>query len=116
MWSDSHTLFELRISLASTTEWHLQNDLSMIREAYNRRDITSILRTSGNTNPADDLKKPFERNGTLAQIIKTNHFLSTVDSWTHRDESEVRTVNTVSKNIFVFEKKKGAISWNDHSR
>ncbi len=55
LYTDSQSLYRLCISLAQTTERRLQIDLTLIREAYEKRDITDIMWISGKQNPADGL-------------------------------------------------------------
>lgn len=43
LYTDSRSLYELCISLALTTKRRLQIDLVVIRQAYERRDITDII-------------------------------------------------------------------------
>ena len=55
LYTASQSLYRLCISLAQTTERRLQIDLTLIREAYEKRDITDIMWISGKQNPADGL-------------------------------------------------------------
>lgn len=91
LYTDSQSLYGLCISLAHTTERRLQIDLSMIREAYERRDITNIVWIEGKNNPADDLTKITRRAGVLSEVIATNRFFPEPRSWIQRDAMEVCT-------------------------
>lgn len=91
--TDSKSLYDLVISLAQTTERRLQIDLEILREGYERREISNIVWIAGNQNPADDLTKPDKRNGTLAQVVSTCKFAPTAVSWIERDLAQVQTMN-----------------------
>ena len=70
--SDSFSLYGLVVSLARTTERRLQIDLMMLREAFESREITSVMWISGEKNPADDLTKPDKRNGACQISLSPN--------------------------------------------
>lgn len=89
--TDSKSLYGLVISLAQTTERRLQIDLEILREAYERRDISNVVWIAGAENPADDLTKPDKRNGTLAKVISTSKFDPATVSWIERDLAQVKT-------------------------
>lgn len=85
IYTDSQTLFGLCVSLASPTEKRLQIDLAAIRQAYERRELSSIVWIPGHCNPADDLTKVDKRSGTLADVLSTNTFKPPPGSWIERD-------------------------------
>lgn len=95
IYTDSHTLYGLCIALLSTTERRLQIDLAMIREAYERREISHLLWISGSIKPADDLSKVDELCGALAQILATRKFNSPPQVWVTRDVAPVSTSNVM---------------------
>lgn len=84
--TDSRSLFSLSVTLAQTTEKRLLIDLSLIREAYEKRDINDFVWISGDCNPADGLTKVSKRNNSLAEVISSNKFLPKAESWIERDE------------------------------
>lgn len=78
---DSQSLCGLCISLARTAERRLQIDLSILFEAYERRDIDDINWIAGSANPADDLTKGDVRNGMPADNVSKNKFTPSAQSW-----------------------------------
>ena len=42
----------------------------MLREAFENREITSVIWIPGDENPADDLTKPDKRCGALAKLLR----------------------------------------------
>lgn len=72
LYTNSHCLYGLCVSLAHTTERRLQVDLSLARETYERRELPNIVRITGTTNPADDLTMGEKRAGALAKVVGTN--------------------------------------------
>jgi len=95
VYTDSHTLYGLCISLSQTTERRLQIDLALIREAYERREITHIMWIAGNINPADDLTKVDKRCGALEKLLATNKFNPPPQAWVSRDKAPVSTSNVM---------------------
>lgn len=87
--TDSLSPYGLRITLAHTTKRKLQNDFSVIREAYERREIFDIVWIEGNNNSADGLTKMEKKSGALMNIVETKQFLPTAESWIEKDEKEV---------------------------
>lgn len=86
---DSQSLYGLCNSLAHTTESRIKTDSAMIREAYEGRDITEIIRIAGMQNPADDLTKPTRWSRAMSEIVATNYFAPTAQSWIKRDDIRV---------------------------
>lgn len=93
LFTDSKSLYSLVITLSQTTELRLQFNLQILRDAFERREITNIVWIAGEENPSDDLSKPDKRNGTLAKLIETNHFNPSKVSWMQRDFMPVQTSN-----------------------
>jgi len=91
IYTDSQTLYGLCISLRNTTERRLQIDLALIREAYERRELTEIIWINGKANPADDLTKCEKRSGSLEELLHTGKFLPQKESWIERDSLPVTT-------------------------
>lgn len=75
IYTDSQSLYGLCISLSQTTEHRLHINLALIREAYERRDITKVVWIAGHLNPADGLTKTDRRCGVLPELLATNMFL-----------------------------------------
>ena len=89
--SDSLSLYGLVVSLTQTTKRRLQIDLMMLREAFENREITSVIWTPGNENPADDLTKPDKRCDALAKLLKTGTFDPDEAAWIKRDAKPIST-------------------------
>ena len=94
LFTDSKSLYGLVVTLAQTTEKRLQIDLEMLREGYEKREITNVIWISGSENPSDDLTKPDKRNGTLASLLGTNKFDPVAISWIERDIAPVSTATS----------------------
>lgn len=86
IYTDSQSLYRLCISAAHTTERRLQIDLALIREANEGKDITEIIRIVGKQNHADDLNKPTRRFGAMSELVATNYFAPTAQSWIKHDD------------------------------
>ncbi len=84
--TDSRSLFALSVTLAQTTEKNLLIDLSLISEAYEKRDINDFVWISGNCNPDDALTKKTKRNSLFPELIAKNRFMPVAESWIKRDE------------------------------
>ncbi len=95
--TDSRSLFCLAVTLGQTTERRLLIDLSIIREACEKREITEVVWLSGDSNPADDLTKIDKRNGTLAKIISTNNFNPKIESCVDRYATEVKPMEIAAE-------------------
>ncbi len=91
--TDSKSLYGLVVTLAQNRERRLQIDLELLREAYERREISSVVWISGSENPADDLTKTERRNGTLAKLLCTSVFHPETISWIERDSRKVTTAD-----------------------
>ena len=99
VYTDSHSLYGLCISLSQTTERRLLIDLALLREAYEKREITNLYWIPGDQNPADDLTKLEKRRVALDKLLKTNKFNPDREVWIERDKQPVTTVSC-SKNNF----------------
>ena len=91
VYTDSDSLYGLCISLPHTTERRLMIDLALLREAYERRDISNLYWIPGSANPADDLTKVDKRSGALAELLRTNKFNPRTEVWVDRDKLPVTT-------------------------
>ncbi len=85
LYTDSQSLYGLCISLSQTAERRLQIDLAIIRQAYEAREITTIVWILGESNPADNLTKIDKRNGKLAELLRTNKFAPPAQAWIDRN-------------------------------
>lgn len=83
--TDSRSLYVLCISLASISERRLKMNPAVIRQGYERREISNIVWIEGKNNPAQSLKKIKQRSDALMNVIRTDHFWPTVETWTERD-------------------------------
>lgn len=81
LYTHSHYLYGLRISLAHPTAQTLLLNLVLIHEPYERGEISNIVWIEGKNNPADGLKKIDRKLDALMNVIVTNLFLPTVESW-----------------------------------
>lgn len=91
LYTDSRSLYGLCISFSQTTERRLLINLALIREVYERQDISDVFWIGGRDNSADDLTKPERDCEVLPKILARNYFQQTAKSWVHRDEMEVQT-------------------------
>ena len=87
--TDSRSLYCILVKLAQTTERRLVINISLVRQEYEKREITNLVWISGATNPADDLTKETKRNGTLREVICRNNFSPKTESWIERDPPPV---------------------------
>lgn len=97
LYIDSQSLCGLCISLRPTKEKRLQIDLALIRQAYEAREITKIVRISGARNLTDDLTKVEKCNGTLVELIKSNKFDPPAQTWVDRDKELPEKKNAISR-------------------
>ena len=95
IYTDSKSLFSLAITLGQTTEKRLQIDLSLIREAFEKRDINEIFWIPGNENPADCLTKYEKRSNMLSRLVETNKFMPTEILKMDRDVDQVKTIEAL---------------------
>lgn len=97
IYTDSQFLHVLCISLAQITGRRLQINLSIIRKAYERREIDIITWTADSPSSADDVTKRNMRDRTLAKLVPTNKFAPTEQIWVHGDGGQVQTRYNYSK-------------------
>jgi hypothetical protein len=90
LYTDSQSLYHLAISLTRTTERRLMVDLALLREAYERRDITHFAWIPGHENPADGFTK-VAHNKALSRLLATCKFAPTLLATVERDYAPVRT-------------------------
>lgn len=86
IYSDSRCSYGLCISPAHRTERCLQSDMSLMDEAYERKDVHDSIWLSGKHNPADDLIRTERRGAALRQVIETKYFRPEAESMVTRDE------------------------------
>ena len=97
MCTDSRSCYHLAISLTRTRERRLQIDLHVIREAYEKRNIMSILWIKGGSNPADGLTKT-AHNSTLYNLVRDHVYQPDTMSHIARDNTQpVRTEHVASQ-------------------
>lgn len=110
IYTDCRSLYRLCILLAHMTERRSQIDLVVIRQAYQRRDITGSIWTSGKTNRADGLTKVDRRSAGLQLLISTNHFMPQLESSVQRGHKQVQTTGKeYSSASNPFEKNVGGV-------
>ena len=80
---DSFSLYECLVKLGTMSEKRLMIDLTSIRQAYERRQITEIKWIKGEDNPADSMTKE-KGNTALDRIIATNKLSIEVLAWVER--------------------------------
>lgn len=89
---DNHFLFGLCICLASTTERRTQIDLPIVIEAYEKQDLSDMVLIAGESNQPDHLIEAITQNGTLSEVVRTDHCILCAESWINFDENEVSTM------------------------
>jgi len=87
IYTDSKCLFDALISLNTTTEKRLLIDLSMLRQCYERREITEVFWLPGDQNPADALTKD-KPCGALRRLMITNKIRLSPTAWIERDSKK----------------------------
>ncbi len=88
--TDSRSAFHIATTLVSTREKRLMLDVHLLREAYERREVTKITWISGLSNVVDPLTKR-NGNGTLLQFVQTNQLDIHAEGWVDRDPLPVHT-------------------------
>ena len=84
IYTDSKCLFDALTNLNTTSEKRLMIDLSMLRESYERREITSVMWVPGCQNPADAMTKRDACAG-LEKLIAMNKIEVTPSAWIERN-------------------------------
>ena len=97
LYTDSKCLFDSLTRLNSTTEKRLLIDLSLLREAYELREITEVLWIPGKQNPADGMTKQGPCHALL-QLIKNNQIEVSPNAWIDRQQNVNFSVAPVSNN------------------
>lgn len=92
--TDSRTGFHTVTTLVTTKEKRLTLDLYLLREAYERKELTKISWITGESNPADGLTK-IKHNGVLGALLAKTHVDLHAAGWVDRlnhdlQHSEVR--------------------------
>lgn len=83
MYTDSKSLFDSLVSLNPTTEKRLLIDLTLLRQCYEKREITEVLWIPGSQNPADALTKAKPCNAPDA-LMATNTVSIDPKGWIER--------------------------------
>ena len=94
--TDSRSAFHILTTLITTKEKRLMLDVHLMREAYERREITRVSWISSSCNISDCLTK-VNHNGSLLSFVKTNRAKITCEGWIDRDLPPVH-VEEVSVN------------------
>ena len=85
LYTDSRSLYDSLVSLNSTSEKRLLIDLHIIRQAYERREITEVCWIPTAQNPADAMTKEAEKaTPALKALMDTNHLHLTPNAWVER--------------------------------
>lgn len=84
IYTDSKSLFDSLVTLNSTTEKRLLIDLTMLRECYEKRDITEVLWIPGDQNPADAMTKD-KACKALSDLMATNKIQVDPKGWIERN-------------------------------
>ncbi|KAI0993952.1 hypothetical protein K3495_g14232 [Podosphaera aphanis] len=80
---DSFSFFECLVKLGTTREKRLMIDITALRQAYERREITEIIWIKGESNPADALTKS-TGNQALQRIVDLNKVNLEAGAWVER--------------------------------
>jgi hypothetical protein len=83
-----YLLYECLVKLGSTQEKRLMIDIMVLRQLYERREITEIRWIDGKDNPADTMTKSTS-NKALEKLIDTNQLGVRVEGWVQRKEVDV---------------------------
>ncbi|KAI0991655.1 hypothetical protein K3495_g16532, partial [Podosphaera aphanis] len=84
---DSYSLYECLVKLGTTKEKRLMIDISAIRQAYERREISQVIWIKGKSNPADAMTKSQPFNHALDEILANKYFVDK-EAWVDRDSRE----------------------------
>ncbi|KHJ31158.1 hypothetical protein EV44_g3317 [Erysiphe necator] len=85
---DSFSLYECLVKLGTTREKRLMIDISAIRQAYERREITEVIWIKGESNVADSMTKSVG-NKALNRMIATNKLDLERKAWVERDDPKM---------------------------
>ena len=83
--TDSFSLYECMVKLGTTKEKRLMIDIMVIRQSYERRELSEIRWINGNDNPADAMTKgnPVK---ALQSLVDTNELVVRVEGWVQRGD------------------------------
>ena len=83
VYTDSRSLYDCLTRINQTTEKRLLIDLRMLRQSYERREITKVFWIPTSQNPADAFTKA-RPTPALKQLMDENRLLLTPNSWVER--------------------------------
>lgn len=86
LYTDSRSLYDCLVSINTTSEKRLLIDLSLLRECYERREISQVLWIPTHQNPADGFTKA-KPNTALDTLILDNKLHLTPNAWIDRPEA-----------------------------
>lgn len=84
--TESKQLFDAMTKGQQTTENLLMIDISAVRQAYRKFEISQVGLVSTRHNPADGLTK-VKGNGALEKMLSTEHDTCPVEQWIIRQHS-----------------------------
>lgn len=85
IFTDSKSLYDSMVRINSTTEKRLLIDLIMLRQSYERREITDVYWIPTGQNPADGLTKG-KRCSALEKLMDENKLDLTPNAWVERGQ------------------------------
>lgn len=83
VYTDSRSLYDCLTRINQTAEKRLLIDLRMLRQSYERREITEVLWIPTAQNPADAFTKA-KTSPALKQLMMENRILLTPNAWVER--------------------------------
>ena len=83
LYTDSKSLYDALSTINPTTEKRLLIDLQVLRQSYERREITEIAWIPTEQNPADGMTKE-KPNTALEGMIDNNKLTVTPNAWLER--------------------------------
>lgn len=85
LYTDSKFVFYSTVSLSSITEKRLLTDLFILRQCYELRELTEIVRIPSEQNPADAMTKSTALTAlfSLLSASKINNWLKSLEWETH---------------------------------
>lgn len=84
IYTDSSSLFDSLTKLVKTTEKRLLIDLRIIRQCYERREISELFWIPREQNPADAFTKG-KGTQALKKLMETNKLIITPEAWVERE-------------------------------
>lgn len=85
LYTDSKSLYDSLVRINSTTEKRLLVDLHMLRQSYERREISDVYWIPTGQNPADALTKE-KPSLALHKLMSSNQLTLTPNAWVHRSK------------------------------